>query len=87
MAKEVKIVQNADEPIAAEVIAEAIIRIADGMKRITASGLNRRGLMVLLAASTGMAQSHIRTVLEGLDSLRANYVSAQQEPKGKSASK
>ena len=63
-------------PVEPEVLADAIKRIAGGMARLNASGINRRGIEVLLYDATGngpVAKRDITKVLDGLVSLDLRY--------------
>lgn len=60
-------------PESKEVLAEAITKISEAMRELTASGLNRDAIVVLLAAKTGVSKRDINTVLDGLNRLRGWY--------------
>ena len=66
--------QQGEEPVAAELIAQSIISIDEGMKAIMKSGLRFEAIVILLAASSGVGKPDIRRVLHSLDSLRKDYL-------------
>lgn len=55
------------------VIAESIVAIAEGAKKLTNSGLNQRAILVLLKDATGVPMTDIKKVLHGLESLEEKY--------------
>jgi hypothetical protein len=69
----VTVKQNDEAPVAVEILAESIVQIANGMRRINASRLTRGALVVLLKDATGLAKHQIITVLNALDRLEAVY--------------
>jgi len=60
-------------PIEREVLAEAIVRISAGIKHLQATGLNERGIIVLLADRTGYSKTICAKMLGGLADLEAQY--------------
>lgn len=58
----------------ADVIAAAIVEISEGVKRLRAGRLNDRAIVLLLHASTSVAQRDIKAVLNGLESLEVEYL-------------
>lgn len=73
-AKKVIVKHDAEKPVEVEVLAQAIVDIAAAGKRLAASRLNRKAVIVLLAHDTGLGQGTVRTVLEGIESLQATYL-------------
>lgn len=55
---------------ALELVAADITRLADAADKLLASGLNRRGLIVLLQDLTGLRKNDLDTVLRALPLLR-----------------
>lgn len=72
--KKVVVKQDAEKPVEVEVLAQAIVDIANAGKRLAASRLNRKAVIVLLAHDTGLGQGTVRTVLEGIESLQSTYL-------------
>jgi hypothetical protein len=66
--------QNPEKEIATEVIAESIVAISDGIKKLRAGRLNDRALVLLLHDVTGVARRDIKVVLDGLQSLESTYI-------------
>jgi hypothetical protein len=62
------------EPVPAEIIAESIVKIADGVQSIKASRLNDRALIVLLKDETGLSARDIKTVIKALEDLKRLYL-------------
>lgn len=80
MTKPVVVKQDEQQPVPTEVLAESIVAIAAGMKKIRAGRLGERALVVLLKDSTGVAQYEIKKVLDGLESLEATYLKKKPSP-------
>lgn len=74
MARQVKVVQQEENPIPVEIMGQAIVDIGTAMKRISSSRLNRKCLVVLLAHSTDLPMSKVEYVLNALDQLEATYL-------------
>lgn len=72
--REVLVKQDTDKPVPDEVLAESIKAISDGMKKIRAGRLNDRALVVLLKDASGVPIYEIKKVLDGMESLEANYL-------------
>lgn len=69
----IKVIKNADKPESTEVLAEAIIRIGDGMKKLSNSGLNHKAIVVLIHNQTKLGKGDIETVLDALQRLAGWY--------------
>jgi hypothetical protein len=65
--------QAADAPVAAEIIAQAIIDISDAAKRLNNAGLKRRAVVALIHDVSGIAKRDIEIVLNNLESLREQW--------------
>lgn len=68
-----KITQPA-EPIAAEVIASSIVQIADAMRAINSTRLNRRAIVALIHDQSKISKRTIEIVLNNLDSLEHDWL-------------
>lgn len=68
----VKVMQP-DEPIAAEIMATAIIDIDTAMKKLSTSGLKRNAIVVLIHDRSGVGKRDIEIVLNNLEDLRAMW--------------
>jgi hypothetical protein len=67
-----KVIQP-EEPIEQEILAEAIVRISDAFTKLQKSGLNKKAIMILIKAETGMSQRDILLVLDTLPRLKDLY--------------
>lgn len=61
------------------VIARRIRAISEGMKRIRESGLNRRGLCLLLADTPGLNFTECYNVLAALDRLGSKFIVKEEQ--------
>lgn len=68
-----------DDPPAPEVMAQAIVDIAEAMKRLSATRLKRETIVVLIQHSSKVPQRDIRAVLYAMDQLEYDYL----KPKAK----
>lgn len=69
-----KVTQDPEKPVAPEVIATSIRDIAEGTRRLMASELNERAVLILLAHSSGIRQSDIQRVLNAMQALDKTYL-------------
>lgn len=69
---EVKIT-NADA-VPAEVIANSIVEIADGMRKLSATRLTRRAIVALIYDFSKVAKRDIEIVLNNLESLEKHWL-------------
>lgn len=76
MAPKTKVVQDPEgEPIAVEIIADAIVAISDAMKRIDRTRLTRRAIVTLiLDATSGLRRTDVDTVLNAMDNLERTFL-------------
>ena len=72
--QQVKVVQAEIDPVPVEVLATSIRSIGISMRRIEASGLERRALALLLADSSRLSMSVVLQVLKALETLERDYV-------------
>jgi len=72
-AKKVEIIQNKEKPISVEIIAQSIKQIAENMRAIERSALNRRAILVLLKDATGVSMADIEKILDSLGALDRKY--------------
>lgn len=72
--QKIVVTQGEGEPIKVEVLAQAIVDISKAVKRLAASSLNRKAIIVLLAHETKLAQGVVKTVLDGIADLEASYL-------------
>lgn len=74
MDNRVKVIQDKEKPVSTQILAQSIVEISDGFKKLKSGGLNDRAIEVLLVDSTGVSKTDIRRVLSGLGALATNYV-------------
>lgn len=60
-------------PESTEILAEAITRIGAAFLALQQSGLNKKAIVVLIAAETGLGKGTINIVLDALPRLRGWY--------------
>lgn len=66
--------QKEDEEIPHEVMAEAIIEISRGMRKLMNSRLRREAIVVLIKDKSGVNKSVIEIVLNNLEQLEAMWI-------------
>lgn len=71
--KKVKVIQDPEQPVEKEVLAQAIIKISEASDALSRSGVNRRGVVALIHDYTKLNKGVIEAVLEALRDLRATY--------------
>lgn len=60
--------------VGVEILAASIKEIAASMKRINESRLNRRALVILIAADTALGRGVVETVLNSMAYLEQRYL-------------
>jgi hypothetical protein len=80
--KKVVVAQNADAEVPTEVLADSIVAIAAGIKKLRAGRLNDRALYLLIqhAAPGAIAIREIKSVIEGMESLERVYLRKKPQP-------
>lgn len=66
-------VKKSDPPESTEILAEAVVRIADGVHKLSESGLNEKAIIVLIHDRTKISKRDIKTVLDAQRQLAAWY--------------
>lgn len=69
----VRVEQDEKEPVETKVLAKAIVRMSDDLNKLLASGLNRKAIVILVAASSGQPQYRVEAVLNALADLKRDY--------------
>ena len=69
-----KVSNDGDKPIPEDILAQAIVDIAEAAKRMNSSRLNRTAVLVLLKHATGYPMHMIARVLDEAENLAKNYV-------------
>ena len=74
----IKIKKDKDNPETSEVLADAILRIADGFEKLLKTNLNDNAIVQLLMGMPGMSgqlnKSQIKLVLKNLKILKGYYL-------------
>lgn len=72
----VKVVQPQPpaEPIPAEVIASAIVELAEGMRKLNETRLKRDAIVTLIARTSSVPRSTIELVLNNLEELERTWL-------------
>ena len=71
----VKIVpENEEEPMPVEIIEQAIIDIAAGMRKLNSTRLTRKAIVTLLHASSGVPKGTIEIVLNNLELIEHTWL-------------
>jgi hypothetical protein len=77
-----KVVQAQNqEPVAAEIIAQSIVKMADGFDRMNKSGLSLKAIMLLVSNSSGVCQRDVKQVLLAMSTLKRDYLVAPKTTK------
>lgn len=77
MKENIKIKKTEENPESTELLAQSIIRVADGFAKLLSSSLTERAYLVLLqdmCGSTNISKTQIQLVLKNLPRLKAWYV-------------
>lgn len=86
MTKEIKVTQSAEGPeVSAEIIADAIVAISTGIKKLRSGRLNDRALLLLIAEASPTIRSprkapkpismkQVQMVLDGIASLETTFL-------------
>lgn len=74
----VTIVNDEKEPIAVEILADSIVKVAKAAQDLLGSRLNERAILVLLADRT--SQPKIKEVLEAAAGLEKAFIKPRTEP-------
>jgi len=81
--KKIAIKQIPENEVPTEILADAIVAISQGVRKLRAGRLNDKALCMLIAhAAPGVgprgykpvSQKEVRAVLDGIDSLEATYL-------------
>lgn len=61
------------DPVTTEILADAILRVSEGMIALRKSGLNKEAIVVLLVARTKISRRNVVTILDALADLKKWY--------------
>ncbi len=72
----IKVIKNQENPETMEVLAESIIKIADGFQALLSQKFTEDGIVSLIHAlpGIGVGKSEIKAVLNGLKTLKGYYL-------------
>jgi hypothetical protein len=72
----IRVIKNPENPETPEVLADAIIRIADGFTKLLSTPLTDEAIVILLHGMPGMqvGKTEIRLVLKNLRTLKGYYI-------------
>ena len=71
----IKVIQDPEKEVPAEVLAQAIVDISAAMKKIANSRLKRRAIVVLVKDNTsGVSIGAIQAVMDSLENLEQTYL-------------
>ena len=68
-----KIINNEENPVEKEVLAEAIVRISEGVNALSKSGINKKGIIALVHDRTKQKKGDIGIVIDALAELKSLY--------------
>lgn len=71
MTKKIEVENPEDLPT--KIIADSIVEISDGVKRLRTGRLNDKALLVLLAHASGYSQAVCKKVLDSVEDLKTLY--------------
>lgn len=70
MADNIK-VKKSDPPETREILAEAIVRLGEAVKKLNDNGLNQRAIILLLHDATHVGKTDIKEILGAIPRLKA----------------
>ena len=75
-AQNVRVTKDTENPETPEVLAAAILRIANGFQELVSQGLTKKAIIVLIQNMRGVdvSQRDIETVLDNLPKLASYYI-------------
>lgn len=71
--RKIKVVQNEEEEVPQEILAEAIVSISIAFKKLCKSGLNRKAIVALIHDRSKIGKGTIEIILNNLEALREDY--------------
>lgn len=63
-----------EEPLPVQIIEQAIVDIAEGMKKLNSTRLTRKALIVLIQSQSGISRQTINIVLNNLTDLENDWL-------------
>ena len=71
-ARRVTVVKS-EPPESTEILAEAVVRLGEAVKKLDASGMNRKAIVLLLHDATKVSKTEINAILDAIPRLRGWY--------------
>lgn len=81
-----KVTQDDAKPVPIEVMAESIVAISQGIRKLRAGPLNDRALVLLIQHAApshngaAISQKEIKAVLAGIENLEREYLRPRKKP-------
>lgn len=72
--QEVEIIKDKENPIPVEIMEKAVVDIANAMKKMTKSRLNRRAIVTLVARECCRSLADTERVIDALERLEKVYL-------------
>ncbi len=70
-----KLIQKPDEPeVPAEILAQSIETVANGMRKILSTRLSKRALMILIRDACNLSLTEIGNVLDAIENLDKRFL-------------
>ena len=70
----IKIKQESEKEVPTEILAQSIVEISQGVRKLRAGRLNDKALRILLSHTSGLSQKTVAQVLNALEDLEAHYI-------------
>lgn len=77
----VTIINDEKEPIAVEILADSIVKVAKAAQDLLSSRLNENTICLLISSKTGLAQWKIKDVLRSAADLEKDFLKSKKDPK------
>lgn len=74
MKTNLKIKQDPKNPVPAEVIADALIKLSRAIKVLEETKLNRRAIVILLSHSSRVNMTDVEKVVDSLASMETDWI-------------
>lgn len=70
----VRVKKSEEKPETKEILAEAIVRLGESVKKLDQNGYNRHAIVVLLQDMTKLSRRDITTILDAIPRLKSWYL-------------
>lgn len=68
-----KIINNEENPVEKEILAEAIVRMSEGVQKLSKNGLNKKAIIILIQDQTKFSKREIESVIDAIGQLQRLY--------------